>query len=115
MASPIELHFLVNTVYPISYSVALLVFLQARYIVVRVHCAVGPTEMKLFKIKAFLTYVSYVTILIMRNMRAQQLKFSKMASVQDPCIIYFKERKCFWSDNKYVSMKYISLNKYWRD
>ena len=48
-------------------------------------------------------------------MRAQQLMFSKMASSQDPCTIYFKERKLFWSDNKYVSMKYISLNKYWRN
>ena len=69
---------------------------------VRVHRAVGPAEMKPFKIKALLTYVSYVTILIMRNMRAQQLTFYKMASSQDPCIIYFKERKRFWSDKKYV-------------
>ena len=74
---------------------------------------VGPAEMKPFKIKALLTYVSYVTILIMGNMRTQQLTFSKMASSQDLCIIYFKERKRFWSDiiSTYVSMKYISLNK----
>ena len=39
--------------------------------------------MKPFKIKAFLTYVSYVTILIMHNKRAQQLTFYKMASLQD--------------------------------
>ena len=71
--------------------------------------------MKPFKIKALLTYVSYVTILIMRKMRAQQLTFSKMESSQELCIIYFKERKRFWSDNKYGSMKYISLNKYWWD
>ena len=79
------------------------------------HCAVGLAEMKPFKIKALLTYVSFVTILIMCNVRAQQLTFSKMASSQDLCFIYFKERKRFWSDNKYVSMKSISLNKYWRD
>ena len=47
-------------------------------------------------------------------MRAQQLTFYKMASSQDQWITYFKERKRFWSDKKYVST-FNEINKYWRD
>ena len=65
------------------------------------------------KIKAFLTYVFYVTILIMRNMRAQLLTFTKWHLHQESCYTVLKEEKCFWSDNKYVLMKYISINQEW--
>ena len=35
-----------------------------------IHCAVGLAYMKPFKVKVLLTYAFYVTIVLMRNIRA---------------------------------------------
>ena len=47
-------------------------------------------------------------------MRAQCSRLQKWRLHQELCNTIVKKEKRFWSDNKYVLIKYISINQEWR-
>ena len=70
--------------------------------------------MKPFKIKVLLTYVFYVTIVIMHNIHAQLLTFQNGVFSQDSCLeilLVLSKENCFWNaNNKFIIIKQSSRN-----